>query len=793
MKEHKSQHSDNAKDVKTLIINALNSNLKTPARAKSIEKNNFISIKEKITKVFDIKIKNCLEKINILNTISRSASVKSPIRKIIFNNEHNEILQKTIQNNIKVGEIAGKLNIHEKNIIQNRNISVMNKKIKEEENINNNITYKDNNILSKNNLYLYSLESSLDFQRQIINQLKNKDYNRNKLISDLHILIELCPIVKDFKVKQPLFVENDFEIFDDKKKDKFLFMLNLTNIISFLNFVWEVAEYDSKNFNRYITNLGIYISFVKRNENTNNIGIDFVLLAPLSANLYNFISCYGKTGFKNEKYNDLAVEFSSFLEKYGYDDGYCYEELNISNLIQNIEENSYTINPKVMYYIKPNTIKKIINKRIINEPENYEFAKQTSYKKYEGFNEIDFSLTMQKDSQLTENENFKVILEETKMEESGNIILNKGSTYLFEIKKSIDKIYECMSDTNKKNKRFLEAYKNVEITQNIKLNYENYSFIYLCNKDYNKVMNFIKNKNMEKNNIIYSNPQIGISILIKLRNTMKYLNAKIDYQNEQMVKQKEEIEKKLDKQKNEFEKRLEKEKKERENEIKMMNDKFLMIEKERIQEKYENLMLALDVIWPTSIDYLIKSIKFNGFSQEKIKSYNKLYEIFYKFSKEFLKIKTNLLYSRIIPFIGNTISKDEDIKEWINIKDILLKRSEEMKPYSDYYKAIAEFLYGISYLKSGKNLDCDIMSNSKSKEKKVIKEIILYLEILYEENDISNIEMKYQEIVLYLSKDLLDEHIINQIIKKENNSKQMISKLITCANQENYILYNQEI
>jgi len=402
-------------------------------------------------------------------------------------------------------------------------------------------------------------------------------------------------------------------------------------------------------------------------------------------------------------------------------------------------------------------------------------------------------LTMQKDSQLTENENFKVILEETKMEESGNIILNKGSTYLFEIKKSIDKIYECMSDTNKKNKRFLEAYKNVEITQNIKLNYENYSFIYLCNKDYNKVMNFIKNKNMEKNNIIYSNPQIGISILIKLRNTMKYLNAKIDYQNEQMVKQKEEIEKKLDKQKNEFEKRLEKEKKERENEIKMMNDKFLMIEKERIQEKYENLKLALDVIWPTSIDYLIKSIKFNGFSQEKIKSYNKLYEIFYKFSKEFLKIKTNLLYSRIIPFIGNTISKDEDIKEWINIKDILLKRSEEMKPYSDYYKAIAEFLYGISYLKSGKNLDCDIMSNSKSKERKVIEKIILYLEILYEENDISNIEMKYQEIVLYLSKDLLNEHIINQIIKKENNSKQMISKLITCANQENYILYNQEI
>ncbi len=56
----------------------------------------------------------------------------------------------------------------------------MNKKSKEEENNNNkNITYKDNNIPSKTNLYLYSLESSLDLQRQIIKKLKNKDYNRN--------------------------------------------------------------------------------------------------------------------------------------------------------------------------------------------------------------------------------------------------------------------------------------------------------------------------------------------------------------------------------------------------------------------------------------------------------------------------------------------------------------------------------------------------------------------------------------------------------------------------------------
>ena len=43
----------------------------------------------------------------------------------------------------------------------------------------------------------------------------------------------------------------------------------------------------------------------------------------------------------------------------------------------------------------------------------------------------------------------------------------------------------------------------------------------------------------------------------------------------------------------------------------------------------------------TNIEYIIKNIKGKGFSQEKIASYNTLYEVFFKLSKEFLKIKKN--------------------------------------------------------------------------------------------------------------------------------------------------------
>ena len=351
---------------------------------------------------------------------------------------------------------------------------------------------------------------------------------------------------------------------------------------------------------------------------------------------------------------------------------------------------------------------------------------------------------MNKDTKITENENFQIIMGDKKIQESGNIVLNKGSIYFFEIKKSINKIYNNISDTEKKNKRFLEAYKNIDITQNIKFDFNDCTSIYICNKDYNQVKEFIQEKEqeMKNNNIIYSNPQIGISIVIKLRKTMKYLSSKIDEQNEEMIRQKKEIEQKFDNQKNDFEKRLKKienEKIKREKEIKNMNDKLLILEKERSLERYENLKLSLDVIWPTSIDFIIRNIIGKKFSQERIQIYNKLYEIFSKLSKEFLKIKKDLLYSRIASFIGENIVKEEDIKEWLNIKDILLKRAQENKPYSEYYKAIAKFLYGISYIEYGKDFDCDIMSNSKLRERKAIKEIILFLEIFYKETDLNNI------------------------------------------------------
>ena len=85
-------------------------------------------------------------------------------------------------------------------------------------------------------------------------------------------------------------------------------------------------------------------------------------------------------------------KFSYFLEKYGRSLRIKYNKFNAKYWRE------YLCYKSMMYYIKPNVIKRIISKRIINKPENYIFPKQINNNVYEGNNEIDFCITMLKDT-----------------------------------------------------------------------------------------------------------------------------------------------------------------------------------------------------------------------------------------------------------------------------------------------------------------------------------------------------------------------------------------------------------
>ena len=97
-------------------------------------------------------------------------------------------------------------------------------------------------------------------------------------------------------------------------------MLNLSNILSIINLIYTLN--DNEKFKKYLYELGIYISFEKRNDN--NDMVYFVLLNKINCNLYFYISCYGNVGFTNSEYNKLAIDFCNNADKYGYDDGYSF-------------------------------------------------------------------------------------------------------------------------------------------------------------------------------------------------------------------------------------------------------------------------------------------------------------------------------------------------------------------------------------------------------------------------------------------------------------------------------------
>ena len=149
--------------------------------------------------------------------------------------------------------------------------------------------------------------------KRITDILNQKSINESQLIITLKNMLEDCPIINKFEnVKELIFI-HDFDILDNHDNNKFLFIDNLYNIISIINLLWEISKNFPAQFIHFINNLNIYFSFVNY---SNEIG--FILMIPLSENLYNYISTYGTKLFENNELYDKAVSFINFTDKYKY-------------------------------------------------------------------------------------------------------------------------------------------------------------------------------------------------------------------------------------------------------------------------------------------------------------------------------------------------------------------------------------------------------------------------------------------------------------------------------------------
>ena len=706
---------------------------------------------------------------------------------------------------------------------------------------------EDQNVtqLNKNNgfpLYSNNKEMISNLLKQINDFRKDKD-SIKEFINNLSQLIEQAPVVNEFNIRNILFTDKDFEIFDKLIPTKLLFLLNLSNVISIINLIWEKEKIDIKIFIESLNQLGIFFSYVSRKDQTKIK--DYVLLTPLPLNLYNYLSTNGESGFLKKDLKNLAREFCNSNDKYQNDVGFCFEEINIINLTNSIDKSNYEINPKIMYYLKGCVVERLAELNIIQklkEYENLNLKSNNSKKQYYGYNEIDLCLTMKNDVKLALNYNFDLISPKDGNKEV--LLLKKDYMYFFECKNEVNDIIDNISRIEEINNRFLEAYNNISKvqTQNFVFKYKKVDFINLCNKNKENVKDIISYTKPDFKNqvLIYSSPQISINTIIKLTNNIQNLNIKIEKEGEETKKEMKKMKNENNELKDEMEnmknknnelkdemenmknknnelkdemenmknennelkdeiKKLKNKNNELEDKIEKMNDKISLNGKFYIQQFYEKCLNTLEILTPISITQFIKSChdnsKFNG---EFINKYYKTtYDCFDSLSIAVSqKYSDELLYEKIKPFIGKFIIRKEDETKWLNIMELIQNKVNKKDKSSIYYNGLLELLFGIKFIKYKINMDHDIMTKNDQKTIDKINKLILFIEVFdininhYINKDSTDdlakkFENKFQIAILYLCNTFANEDTLNSIIQLEKNPQEIIRKIISCQNFSN--------
>ena len=122
------------------------------------------------------------------------------------------------------------------------------------------------------------------------------------------------------------------------------------------------------------------------------------------------------------------------------------------------------------------------------------------------------------------------------IEALNSMVLKKNVTYFFEFKLNIETMKTKLKKIKKVYNRFLEAFTNVEITQRIKLASEESKLILVCDKSISEVKEKInQDSDLQENNIIYSNPQVGMNLIFRLNDKIINLNNRMEKKDEEIV------------------------------------------------------------------------------------------------------------------------------------------------------------------------------------------------------------------------------------------------------------------
>ena len=589
----------------------------------------------------------------------------------------------------------------------------------------------------------------------------------NLLLDNIKMLLEHYPVINEFKqVKEPLFSKDDFDIFNNLTYNNIFLAINLSNIISVINLLWEVSNKYPKIFLKYINKLEFYFSYVTDEYTLTN---DVVMLAPISENLYNYLSIYGGEMFKDETLSKKAFEYVHSQSKFNFDGRYYYEDMNSINLLNYIGESNYLLLPNIIYYIKENSAKKLRKLNIISISENFKFHDPSKdFKEYKGYNKIDLALKIKKDIFIDTNENFKLIPKNEYLnfqpanrgnsDEPKNIStpikMKEDNYYLFEIKIRPDSIMNDIDNIRIKYKRYIDALKNTQIIQNFKFDERKFNLVFVCNNNYEDTT--LANSNKEvKENVIYSNPQVGLSMLLKYDKKFKYLNDKV----ESIKNDNEQLKIINKKEKKEFNTKLN----QLGNEINNLKDYINIIEYDRKLSEYIISRNSLNVISnPIKVLYLIQTQSI--YRKDMIKRYEQLYNCFENVSRFFkpIKEKENDLCIKLIKYIGKDIKEENDKEDWRSIKREILNKYGS----SVYYKGLVLFLFGEDHESQE---DFSILSGNNSEIRKYVKNLIIFLSIFMDNSPSEDIEDKFQSVIVYISEKIIGMKPINELFDKAKN------------------------
>lgn len=784
---------DHLKDRKTLISKSLSivhNSLSEKSQKSSFANSYFSSFSLAQTETGKSlqKLGSISPNRNSINGLYKNKYQAKSTEKLKQNNDSSNIPKKTI--------IKKDIKLSDKKIFQNNKIIEPNKvsELKNTKNIKiklskeiveqNEKVSKDVYYPDSNNYIGISKEIQISEAVKELNiSLKQKPYKVDEIIEKLKLFFLICPIINEFKNTKILLEQKDFDIFNKRNEKKFLFEINLVNLISIINLVYTITE-NVNQFNKCLDKLNINFSFVRRDANSNKNEIDFLLLAPISQTLYNDISTYGKNLFPlgSSNYHE-AVRFINSIDKQNFDEGYFFEQYTAMNLLDKIGEEKCKINSRIIYYLKKDTVLNLMKCGIINAPELFSFPvsnTKSNGESFEGYNEMDICFTMhEKDVIIKENENLKFFSNNT---EKNSITLRKNIMYIIEVKLSIDTIIGELEKTKKHFKRFSEAFQNVRIAQKINLSFKEAKLLLICNRSILEVKKSIL-KNELRDDLVYTNPQIGMNFILALNDRIKNLKRNITSIDNKISEKEHEI------------KSIKNLIGEKDNQISSLITRINNLERSNYYNVYEecrNNIKNFDYVKPGLIISISK--KKQTLNLKGIESWESLFDSFEKLSKFYLDIKKleneETLYKTIEPFIGITIEKEEDINTWKAIKERIAKKANGKSMFSIYYKGLLDFLYGKKYLnnKNGE-MDLDLKLNN-SNTRRYIKKLILFLEVSEKNKDLNQIVSKFQAVTIYICYKIgIPDKILTlfELQKNENEAEteQTIMKLISSLNKEN--------